>query len=332
MRRTKLLATASAALLLTVWLTSGCGSVPATTPGGTASTPSDHAEGQDASGRLEPMMTPKRYEGLLTVRYLNLKHEKPEGDCIVIQSPDGKTMIIDAGIPEVGPQVVDALTKLGIQKIDIAVNTHPHTDHIGGFDSVFKKVPVDRFYMVDAKASIWASYRNAMSQVQLKNIKTEFLQEGDTFVLGPQVHVQILNPRKGELPGAIKTFELDEVNNASMVLKLTYKDTSFLFTGDIHREREMELIERYGDKLKADFMDAPHHGISTSSSQSWLSAVSPRIAVISYDHFNTFKQLLNYQKNNIQTYVTGFHGQVLLTSDGKKLNVFTEKDYPDFKK
>lgn len=330
MRMTKMLASASAALLLAVFLTSGCGGVPAIVSG-TASTPPGTAA-QGADDRLEKLMTPKLYQGLLTVRYLNLKNEKPEGDCIVIQSPDGKTMVIDAGIPEVGPQVVDTLTKLGIQKIDIAVNTHPHTDHIGGYDSVFKNIPVDVFYMVDAKASMWASYRNAMSQAQLKKIKTEYVQEGYQFQLGEQVKVEVLNPRKGELPGAIKKFELDEVNNTSMVLKLNFKDTSFLFTGDIHREREMEMIDRLGDKLKADFMDAPHHGISTSSSQSWLSAVSPKVAVISYDQFSNFKQLLHYQKNNIQTYVTGFHGHVLLTSDGKKLNVLTEKDYPEPKK
>ncbi|WP_028551288.1 ComEC/Rec2 family competence protein [Paenibacillus sp. UNC451MF] len=321
----RLLTRSVAALWLTVMICSGCSKSQEMTanPPPKSSVPVD---------RLDGLYAASSYKGLLTVRYLDLENKEPSGDCIIIQSPDGKTMVIDAGIPEVGPQVVNALSKLGINKIDIAVNTHPHPDHIGGFDSVFKQIPVDMFYLEDEKPVEWAAYRNTMSVVQSKKIKTAYLQENDQFQLGQQVRVEVLNPRKGELPGAVKKFELDEVNNASMLLKLNYKDTSFLFTGDIHREREVELIERFGDKLKADFMDAPHHGISSSSSQSWLSTVSPKVSVISYNKFNNYKQLLNYQKNHIDTYVTAFHGQVLLTSDGNKLNVLTQKDYPAPKK
>ncbi|TNJ63515.1 MBL fold metallo-hydrolase [Paenibacillus hemerocallicola] len=89
----------------------------------------------------------KPYRGLLTVRYLDLQHAEASGDSIVVQSPDGKTMLIDAGTPAVGPQVVTYLDRLGIDKIDIAVNTHPHPDHIGGFESVFRAKTVDLFYL-----------------------------------------------------------------------------------------------------------------------------------------------------------------------------------------
>lgn len=170
-----------------------------------------------------------------------------------------------------------------------------------------------------------------MAAARAKKIRQEYLEAGTTFRLGQDVSIEVLNPKKGELPGAVNNMEngeLDEVNNASLVLLLTYRNTRFLFTADIHREREVELIEIYGEKLRADFMDAPHHGIGTSSSQSFLRAVSPKVSVISYNKFNNYKQLLTYQKLIDSTYVTALHGNIVVSSDGKQLTVVSEKQYP----
>lgn len=280
----------------------------------------------------EQVLASESDRGQLTVRYLDLEDSEPSGDSIVIRSPDGRTMLIDAGTPAVGPQVVDALDRLGIDKIDIAVNTHPHPDHIGGFASVFRSIPVGTFYAVNLKPASWSSYVNAMAAARAKGIAPVYAEAGTTFRLGDEVRVEVLNPRKGELPGAVKQEsdgELAEVNNASMVLLMTYRNTRFLFTGDIHREREMELVEEYGERIRADFMDAPHHGISTSSSGRFLEAVSPETAVISYHNFKNFGQLLAYRKRIPNNYVTGLHGSVLIVSDGEQLSVLTEKAYPN---
>nr|WP_218099631.1 MBL fold metallo-hydrolase [Paenibacillus allorhizosphaerae] len=316
-------------VLVALAMAAGCGSTtPAASAGSSSAGVKPDTAAMSAEKRKQAVFATKPYKDLLTVRYLDLQNSEASGDSIVIQSPDGQTMLVDAGIPAVGPQVVGYLTQLGIDKLDIAVNTHPHPDHIGGFESVFRSKQVDQFYLGNLRPVEWSSYTSALAAANAKQVKQTFLEEGMEFQLGKEVHVKVMNPKKGELPGSIKKFELDEVNNPSIVLLLTYKNTRFLFTGDIHREREVELVEKYGDQLRADFMDAPHHGISTSSSQSFLQTVAPKVSVISYNKFNNFKQLLNYQKNSKSTYVTALHGNVLITSDGKELNVITEKDYP----
>jgi competence protein ComEC len=292
-------------------------------------TPVDSAQLHPSTGmRTDEVFATQPYKGLLTIRYLYLPNKEHSGDSIVIQAPDGKTMLIDSGIAAVGPQIVHYLDQLGIGTIDIALNTHPHSDHIGGFASVMRAKKVNLFYLPNFPAAPWLSYADTMNQVRIKQIKLANLEAGDHFQLSQDVQLEVLNPHKGELPDAIKTFELEEVNDRSIVLKMTYKANSFLFTGDIHRDREMELISEYGEKLRADFMDAPHHGFSTSSSPGFLKAVSPKVAVFSENLSINFPQLLKYQQNNIATYATGLHGNILITSDGKKLNVITEKDYP----
>ena len=244
-------------------------------------------------------------------------------------------MLIDAGIPDVGPQVLQYLQKMDIRSLDIVVNTHPHPDHIGGLASVFRNVSVGKFYMIDMPMWSWSSYAGTMSAAKSKNIVPEYLEEGASFQLGRDVRIEVLNPWKGELPDAMKNSassgsdaELGDVNNRSLVLLMTYKNTRFLFTGDIHLEREAELVDKYGERLRADFMDAPHHGISTSSSQKFLNAVSPKVAVISRNIFENYPQLLKYMRSGIDTYVTAQVGSIAITSDGKKLAVVAERAKP----
>ncbi|CAG7619441.1 hypothetical protein PAESOLCIP111_02213 [Paenibacillus solanacearum] len=314
-------------VLVLLALAAGCGSAAPASSASSGSGSPDKAA-MSAEQRKQAVFATAPYKGLLTVRYLDLQNSEASGDSIVIQSPDGQTMLIDAGIPAVGLQVVSYLTQMGVEKLDIAVNTHPHPDHIGGFESVFRSKQVDQFYLLNLRPVEWSSYTSAIAAANAKKVKQTFLEAGMEFQLGKDVHIKVLNPQKGELPGSIRKFELDEVNNPSIVLLMTYKNTRFLFTGDIHREREVELVEKYGDQLRADFMDAPHHGITTSSSQSFLQTVAPKVSVISYNKFSNFKQLLNYQKNSKSAYVTALHGNLLITSDGKELHVITEKDYP----
>ena len=272
----------------------------------------------------------KRHKGLLTVRYFHLQNVTPTGDCILIQTPDGKTMMIDAGVPETADQVIEYLNRLGVDTIDVALNTHPHHDHMGGFAKVIAAKDVQTFYTMFLSVPDYSSnsYRAAATQLNLKKIPREVLEEGMTFRLGDQVTVEVFSPDKGSSAADVKSHEDAVINFYSLVFKVVYKDTSFLFSGDIYVDRERMLIDKYGEKLRSDMMHAPHHGSSSSNSEAFIKTVKPKIAVISFHQINSdgFMTYLRYRKLGAQVYHTGVNGNILITSDGKQLNVFTEKD------
>jgi competence protein ComEC len=276
--------------------------------------------------RTKEVFDRDKYRGLLTIRYLFMDNKVASGDCILIQTPDGKTMMIDSGIPETGVQVVKYLDNLGINTIDVALNTHPHSDHIGGFATVFQKKEVKLFYSENLPYPDSGAYRNTMSQVEKKHIPHQILEEGDSFQVGNDVKFEVFSPDKGVLPDAVKTFDASVLNYYSLVIKMTYKDNSFLFPADVYKDRELQLIESKGKALDADMMSAPHHGNATSSSSSFVEAVSPQVAILSSNIFNSLLVKRLYEKNNAKVYSTALNGNILITSDGKKLNVITEKD------
>ncbi|MBD2860443.1 ComEC/Rec2 family competence protein [Paenibacillus oceani] len=279
--------------------------------------------------RTEQILDHQAYKGKLTIRYFHLAGDNLTGDSFLIQSPDGKTMLIDAGLPEVGNQVVAYLKKLGIGSLDIALNTHPHIDHIGGYATVAKDIPIKQFYMENLPYPKSNPYNNAMAALDAKDVPKKTLEEGDTFELGEGVRFEVLNPPKGALPDAVKTFSAHEINDYSMVLKMTYGDRTFLFTADIYKHREVELSSSaLKDKLKSDMMDIPHHGSeSTSSSEVFLQAVSPQIVIMSQNIYQSPNLKERLEKKGAKVYSTGLHGNILLHSDGKTIEVVTEKDW-----
>lgn len=267
---------------------------------------------------------PKALEGLLAIHYLNLDNEagKHGGDAIIIQSPDGKAMMIDSGISDMSSYVLDVLEQLDIEKLDAAVNTHIHSDHIGGFPDIMSSIKIDQFYMPHFPDKDWSA--RTLYQIAMRNIPLEYLEAGDTFALGEELEFKVLNPGKGELPEAIKTFELDEVNDRSLVLMMTFRNKRFLFTGDITIARQLNLMEEYGEDLQADFMDAPHHGYSDAFSSRFVRMVSPEVAVVSVNRNPNYETMLKYKNENIDLYSTAMHGTILITSDGSEINVLTE--------
>lgn len=279
--------------------------------------------------RTERIFDKNAYDGQLTIRYFRLEGKDLMGDSFLITSPDGKTMLVDAGLPEVGGQVTNYLSKLGIDTLDAALNTHPHIDHIGGFATVAKEKTIRQFYMVNLPYPTSNPYKNAMAALDAKNVPKRTLEAGDTFQLGSEVRFEVLNPPKGELPEAVKTFSAQEINDYSMVLKMTYKERTFLFTADVYKHREIELTDSpWKEKLKSDMMDIPHHGSeSTSSSEAFLQAVSPQIVIMSQNNFQSPNLKERLEKKGAKVYSTGLHDNILVHSDGKTIEVDTEKDW-----
>ncbi|MDF2718509.1 MAG: metallo-beta-lactamase [Paenibacillus sp.] len=276
-----------------------------------------------------------RYNDVLRIRYLHLTGKEVMGDSILIQTPDGKSMLIDGGLPGAGGQVAAYAKKLGLERIDIALNTHPHTDHIGGFAAIANFLQVGQVYMENLPYAGSQSYEKAVAAIESKQIPIKFLERGDTFQLGEEVRFEVLNPPRGSLPGNVNPSDLPAVNSHSLVLKMHYKGQSFLFTGDIYKDRELELIQSMGAELHSLAMHVPHHGSTTSSGFAFIQAVKPQAAIISNNHFKNWDLLRLYDAQKTKVYITEKHGNILLTFDGERMNVLTEKEWqdpPDFLK
>ena len=276
----------------------------------------------------------EKYQGLLTVRYFYLPGDKKMGDAILIQSPEGKTMLIDAGTELGGALAVNYLKRLGIEHLDIVLNTHPHEDHVGGIGAVAAFRTIGQYMRTHFAYTDSPYYRNSMKAIENKKIPVQIIEEGTTFYLGDEVKFEVISPPRGFSEKDIVNYEPKTINHYSAVIKMTYKNNSFLFTGDIYKEREYQLLASpWKAQLKADVLDVPHHGNGrTSSSQAFIETVSPKIAVMSQNYGKFHVEHIDpnlikrYEASNAKVYVTGMHGNILITSNGNELNVYTEYD------
>lgn len=251
----------------------------------------------------------------LSVHILNVG----KADAIYIKSND-KNILIDSGDTDTKDQVIQYLNNNKIQQFDLIIATHPHKDHIAGMDNIINTFPINRFIMPKLSETIiptTKTYNSMINSLKDNNIAVESPIVGDNFKIG-EINIDILGPIK----------EYDNLNNNSVIAKLAYKNTSFLFVGDAEKEAETDLISS-GANLKSTVLKVGHHGSKTSTTQKFLNAVNPEYSVISVgpDSNNLPKDsIINRLKNNnIKTYRTDKSGTIIFTSDGDNINVFTEK-------
>lgn len=200
----------------------------------------------------------------LSVHFIDVGY----GDSILIESPDGGNMLIDGGDREAGAKVVEYLKKMKIEKLDIVVVTHPHPDHIEGLSKVLENYDID-IIIANENISESENYSSFFEVVKEQEIESKQAERGDIIDRFKGVRVEILHPDK--LTG--------NWNNDSLVIKLTYKKVSFLFTADIGKEICDELVGYYGEKLKSNVLKVPYHG--KSGTEKFIRKVSPELAVVS---------------------------------------------------
>ena len=262
----------------------------------------------------------KLHEGKLAIRFFNLQSKEKSGDSALISTPDGKHVLIDAGVPEAGPQIDRLLDRLDIKRLDAVFATHPHIDHIGGFTTLLYTRPVGTFYHSPLTHTT-VTYKKVERAIAEAEVPKQALTAGDIVSIGQHVRIEVLNPPEGTTPGSLDRWGIEQLNNHSLVLKLQYGNTSFLFTGDIYKKQENLLVEQFGDRLNSTGTDAPHHGDMTSSSEAFVRAIQPEIAVFSANTLQSPEVLHMYQEEGIDVYVTGIYGHVLLISDGDRMQV-----------
>ncbi|NGT91930.1 ComEC/Rec2 family competence protein [Clostridium perfringens] len=265
--------------------------------------------GAQKNNNISKSSAESEYSGM-SVTYLNVG----QGDSQLIQV-NGINMLIDAGTNAGANDLVKDLKNRGIKTIDIAIATHPHEDHIGGMDEVLENFDVKSFYAPKV-AHTTKTYENMLKAVKNEGLKIKQIKEGTKIDLGKDTEVQVYSPVKSQY---------EELNNYSPVMKISYGQNSFMFTGDAESLVEKEILNENKD-LKADVLKLGHHGSHSSTSEEFLKAVDPSIAIVSCAKDNKYghphkETMSNLKKAGITVYETFRDGDITISSNGKKLDV-----------
>src|SRR5665647_3197276 len=253
----------------------------------------------------------------LTVNFLDVG----QGDSILVKY-DNKAMLIDAGEKDKGEVVSAYLKNQEISTLDYVVATHPHSDHIGGMVDILNSFKVEHFidsgYLYTSK-----TYEDMLTTIDKKNIPFETPKRGDKINFASGIDVQVLNPGN--------SYFTDDPNQNSIVLKITDGTVSFLLTGDAGIEAENEIMKA-GYNVNADILKVGHHGSRTSSSASFINAVSPAVSVIEVgagnDYGHPHKETLDRLQKVSKVYRTDLDGTITITTDGSAYSVSTQKAKP----
>lgn len=230
-----------------------------------------------------------------------------QADCVLVRCAD-ETMLIDGGNRGDGELVADYLQQLGVDSIDLLVNTHVHEDHVGGLTDIVEAIPVSKA-MVSPSAHQTSYSESFFNALESKNIPYEAAQPGETFTIGG-AQVQVVGPISSDA---------DDPNDTSVVMRLTYNGKSFLLTGDASSEEEKEILSA-GYNLQADVLKAGHHGSNTSSTYVFLREVMPSYVAISVGAGNSYNlpgsdALSRFRDVGATIYRTDESGTVLATVD-----------------
>ena len=241
-----------------------------------------------------------------------------QGDAILIRSPDGRFMMIDAGAGKSADLLVKTLKSYGVKTLDYFVLTHPDEDHVGGAAAILESFDVKAVLASDAGAAtkVW---RDTVAAIEEEGCAFLTVSAGNVYRFFENCDFKILGP--------VDVEAASDVNNQSVVLRLDYGKTSFLFTGDAGKEEEQSMLERFDAKeFSADVLKLGHHGSSSSSGQAFLSAVNPRFAVVSCGKNNAYGHphasvLGALSERNVKVLRTDESGTVILQSDQENVEI-----------
>lgn len=275
----------------------------------------------------EVVQNPKFTDGDLKVIMIDVGN----GDCFLVLQ-NNKAMLIDNGFFSTYSNIEKVLKENNVKKIDYAILTHLHPDHVGGTYLLFLNYRVNNLYMmehmdnVDMSLSDKLFYYPTMAMIKYNNlfannIVNVVVGESDYDFQFADSQVQFLGPLNNNY---------EKVNDYSLVFKLTYGDNKILFAADMEMLTEKELLDANVD-VSADVLKIGHHGSNTSSSEEFLDSVAPKFAIVSSDNGNhnryghPVKRIVEYlEKKNIPLYRTDELGNVEFECDGKNIN-FNQK-------
>jgi len=241
----------------------------------------------------------------LAIYFLNVG----QAESILIKS-NNEYMLIDAGNNNDGKKLVNFFKSLDIEEFKIVVGTHAHEDHIGGLDNIIKNFKIENFYM-PSDTTTTTTFLEVLNALEKKKIKFQTPDIGTKLILGDS-EIEVISIKENQ----------EDLNDTSIVLKLTYKNISILFTGDITSNTEKELLNK---NIESTVLKVAHHGSKYSNSAQFLRKVNPSFAVISCGNNNEYGHphqvvLEKLEKMNTKIYRTDLLGTIILESDGESIN------------
>lgn len=240
-----------------------------------------------------------------------------QGDSTLLLGPDF-TIVIDAGRHD-RDDVTSHLRAAGVERIDLLVGTHPHSDHIGQFPNLFREFDIAEVWLPGSMHTT-RIFERTLDAILDSEAAYHEPRAGERFAFG-SADVLVLHPDDA-LTG--------HLNNDSIALKITYKDIAFVFTGDGEAAAEEAILKR-GYDLASHVLHLGHHGSRTSSTAAFIAAVSPEVAVYSAGVDNSYghphpEVLTRLQRAGIQVYGTDRHGSVRVVTDGRTYTVIPERE------
>jgi beta-lactamase superfamily II metal-dependent hydrolase len=249
----------------------------------------------------------------LTVHFLDVG----QADSALLEF-NGKTILIDAAEQDQGKNIAEYLHARGISRLNYVVATHPHSDHIGGMETILNEFPVENF-IDSGYPHTSKTYENMLTTIDEKNIPFQVAKKGEKIELDPALNIEILNP---------DSQYSNELNENSIVLKISYGEVSFLLMGDAGLETE-ERIMKAGDNLDSNILKVGHHASTSGSGESFITAVSPEVSVIEVgagnDYGHPHAEVLERLQKVSRVFRTDLDGTITITTNGLTYSVTTEK-------
>ena len=247
-----------------------------------------------------------------------------QGSCAFLRSPGGYTMLVDTGESSSAPVVEAFLQAQGVERLDVVVASHPHSDHIGSMAKIIQNYEIGAFYMPDEPYTT-ALYEAMISALEKEHVQTIAAYGGKdaTIPWDPLVSVNLLSPIKG--------VKYKELNNVSVTLRIAYDDTSILLPGDAEAFAEETMLAKLPrSAFPSSVLVLGHHGSADSTTDAFLQAVDPSLAIVSAGAGNDFghpsgETLEKLSRRGIPLYRTDENGTIHLLLNGKKVQVETER-------
>lgn len=253
-------------------------------------------------------------DGTLSVHFIDVG----QADCILIEC-DGKFMLIDGGNRDDGQKVISYLQSCGVEELETVICTHAHEDHVGGLPAVLAVYPTAQVY-APTKTYDSKVFDDFLYYVDQQRLEVTIPAPGDAFTLG-QAQLEILGP--------VKTYA--ETNDTSIVVKLDYGATSFLFTGDMEVEAENDMLDYWEDRMdwNVDVLKVGHHGSTTSSGYRFVYETDPEYGIVPVGTDNSYGHphdeiVDRYNDAGIPLFRTDELGTVLAVSDGSEILITWE--------
>lgn len=255
-------------------------------------------------------------EGEVQVHFIDVG----QGDCSLIVSGDD-TLLIDTGEKENSDKICQYLKDMGVDSLDYMLLTHPHSDHMGGASEIIRSIEVENVILprvTDDMTPTAKFYENFLDVIEEKGMKMTAAEAGAKYEIG-NFSLELISPVK----------DYDDLNNYSVSAVLSHGDNTFLFTGDVEKKAEKDILENNGFS-DIDVYKAAHHGSSTSNCKDMLDVITPEYVVISCGKDNSYGHphdeiVKRFEKYADEIYRTDLNGTIVFTSSEDGFKVETEE-------